>query len=677
MVIAVYVAPQNERAYLRQRAREVRHALAKFPITKQFAADISKLARRHTHTIQNPLFWMTGRSPIFGIDAWKSNLSELETAFRVFRARQWPRNLQREISSRICSAEAVACASILSEMDVALTLKRRFGKTVKLYPMYPKKGPDIVALVRGRPICFEVTSVGVGKTEDKLVKICRGLAKELYGRMKDSSVLHAEIDTTKLVWSNKGHLSVKKSIRKAVYLLDKLSLPSLFAAFAGFDLEDVASLGGMDEDSVVSYLTDHNQNEKGYASPEFRMFLSKASQDDMINSPIRSFIRVRGRHRLAEIASRMFFPSAASQAEQYAFLRRVEIAVAAKILGGQLQSDFPNIVALRASNWTLPNYEDASPADPDWFKPLKDHVRLAANASRSPKLSAVMFFENKFKNAWIVGNRFAGPKSRLTTPEYCDLFGKHRIREIERVRISLSLKKKIIPEKVLLCASSIKRGYETTSKIKIVCVRREYDELKDSHRRFVQCPRYIVVPKNVLRDPSSHPDFSETGRTIAFIEEDYLITEILENSETRPKLSMGYDLLCDEIDSFRAKVGEPSTLFLPLELYSEVHRWVDVKRRRSCFTYVDGQMRLVLKHGAEIPIHWLKKRVPDDHVIIYRKQSHGEWIFKPGNLTDTLTFELRRNQKDKAKVNLLAKTVASYDAFDTKGAWKLRVITAS
>jgi hypothetical protein len=67
---------------------------------------------------------------------------------------------------------------------------------------------------------------------------------------------------------------------------------------------------------------------------------------------------------------------------------------------------------------------------------------------------------------------------------------------------------------------------------------------------------------------------------------------------------MGHDLLCDEIDSFRAKVSEPSTLFLLLEVCSEVQRWVDVKRRRFCFTYVDGQMRLMLKHGAEIPIHW-------------------------------------------------------------------------
>jgi hypothetical protein len=372
----------------------------------------------------------------------------------------------------------------------------------------------------------------------------------------------------------------------------------------------------------------------------------------------------------------MFFPSAASQAEQSAFLRRVENAVTTKIRYGQLQPGCPNIVALRASNWTLPNYEHASPVEVDWFKPLKDRVRLAANASRSPDLSGVMFFENKFRNAWIVGNRFAGPKSRLTTPEYCDLFGKHRIREISRVKASLRIRKKLIPEKILLLASSIRRGYESTTKIKTICAWRRHDALKDSHLRFVHCHVYIAFPGSVLRDPSSHPDFSEIGRSIATGEENYLITRILEESETRPKLEVSYESLCDEIDSFRKEVGQPSALFLPLGLYSEVHRWIDVKRRRSCLMYVDGQVRLVLRDNTEIAIYWLRKDVPDDHVIIYRRRSHGEWVFKPGKLTDTLTFELRRNRKNKAKVNLLAETVASYNITNPRSAWKLPVIAS-
>lgn len=673
MVVATYVAPHDERTYLLQRAREAKAALTRFPTLNSFAADLPKLARMSPYAIYNPLFWAAGYRSLLGPGIEESRLLELEAAFRAFKPKNWSRALREEIRSRTCSPKPGACASVMSEMDVALTLKKRSKGPVKLYPMFPR-GPDVAATFRQRTIFFEVVCVGTGRTEDKLTGICRGVAKAIYNRLADNLVLHGEIDTTKLSWDEKQHLLVGKSIRKIVESWDKLHLSSLVSVFERFDLRDVSCLRGMDKQSISSHLERVHPGEHGYSSEQFKSFLLRISSDDLEASPVLSFFKVRGRTKAVEIASHMVFPSDASGREQSAFLDRVERAVAGKTKRGQLITGSPNIIALRASNWTIANYELASPADLHFYaNPLKARIRQVINSSRCADLSAVMFFENRFRNAWIVGNRFSGARSRLSESEYSDLFGRRRIHGIRRVKIDLRIRKKIDPTKVALCAQDIADEYERTSEIKSICRWRRFDD-RDSHRKFVQCAVRVLLPKDHFRNPSVHPNLPGVGHAVAMNEERYLLKTILDNSDMRPRIPFTHDSLAGQINDFRVRVGEPSAILMPLDHYVELHQWRDPQGQKPWFRYVDRQMLLVLEDGLEIPIYWFNgQQLLRRQIVIYRKQTHGEWVFKPGNLRDLLTFELKRNHKDKTKDNLLAKTIASYIVRDPSGAWRIAI----
>ena len=444
-----------------------------------------------------------------------------------------PRDLQSELRARLCSPVSGKCLSVLNELSAALALKSMPSK-VRLYPNYPKKGPDISAELRSRPIFFELTSLGIGKTESKLLKVCRGVGKVLHRSHTPTSLLHVDIDSARLVWNRKGHLLVKQSIRKSVKLANDMRLRDIFDSFRSFHVLDPAGTYGGDETARIRHLIQTYPNERGFRSRQFKIYFKSASTSLLEASPIRSFWKIRARTRLTQVAAEMAWPSKAGALERTAFLDRVERGLLQKIRHGQLQTGSPNVIAIRLSDWTFPNYENASPLDFDWeFKPLKYRIRTVVNASRSPALSAVMFFEEKFQNAWVVGNRYAAKPSKLTNSEYIDLYGRHRINTIKKAKIAQRIRKKIIAAKVTVCANSIKCGYEQTSKIRKIAHCRMFNKQTDANLHFVECPHKFWIQKVWLRDPSRHPDFSESGRIVALREEQFFVDQLLKNSITR------------------------------------------------------------------------------------------------------------------------------------------------
>ena len=218
---------------MRRRVREALSTLRNYPTIQRFTRDLHLLVNRRPHTIFNPLLWTTGTA----LFPDKQLLLDLEKALRAFRATRMPRDLQSELRARLCSPVSGKCLSVLNELSAALALKSMPSK-VRLYPNYPKKGPDISAELRSRPIFFELTSLGIGKTESKLLKVCRGVGKVLHRSHTPTSLLHVDIDSARLVWNRKGHLLVKQSIRKSVKLANDMRLRDIFDSFRSFHVLD-------------------------------------------------------------------------------------------------------------------------------------------------------------------------------------------------------------------------------------------------------------------------------------------------------------------------------------------------------------------------------------------------------------------------------------------------------
>jgi hypothetical protein len=362
----------------------------------------------------------------------------------------------------------------------------------------------------------------------------------------------------------------------------------------------------------------------------------------------------------------MIWPSLAGTRERSAFLDRLERGLLKKIRYGQLQAGSPNVIGIRVSDWTFPNYEHASPLDFDWeFKSLKDRIRTVVNASRSPELSAVMFFEDRFQNAWVVGNRFAENASKLTNSEYIALYGKHRMSIVRKAKIAQRVRKRIIPAKLTIAANSIKRGYERTSKVKRISPWRMFNNSTDAHLKFVDLTYRFWIPRIWLRDPCRYPDFSETGRIVALLEEKFFVEQLLKNSTTQDLARLDCEVLVNIIEDFRTDSGQPDHIMIPMPLYfSHVSRWM--REQIDCIRIADHQTYIRLPDRSEIPIHWLTKGLPQENIIVY-KRSHGEWIFKPGNFAGVLSFEIRRNVV-KDRLTLVAGTMAAYVIQDSSRA---------
>ncbi len=288
--------------------------------------------------------------------------------------------------------------------------------------------------------------------------------------------------------------------------------------------------------------------------------------------------------------------------------------------------------------------------------------------NRPRNLSAIMVYENDFRDSRIVENRFASRESALTTYEGMSLFTKRRMGRLRRLKEAERMRKNVIHHKLLAAERSIVAGYEAYSEIKELAFVRSFQASTDA-MPFVQIPGGFRVPKSWFKDPRAATDFGESGRGIGIREVAYLVHRILEESEGVSLQALDYDSLCDTIDEFSAQVGSPTVLFVPLTFNLAVHNWIGQKHKQRVLKWANGKTILVTKSGLEIPIHWLTSSDPDSHIIICKKKAHGEWIVKPGKTTQNLT--IWTSTKDKEDINILAKSVVAYKTLNKSAAWRL------
>jgi hypothetical protein len=507
------------------------------------------------------------------------------------------------------------------------------------------------------------------ETEERLRKICRGIAHELYSRIGTKRYLRIEIQTSTLPRDTKGRFRIKPSIRHVVDSFNKLQLTTLLKAFGNFHLSDTFTY--IEYSQLPKKLRDsyYKGVDKGFRSYAFRKFLKSVSLDDLKDSPIVYFLSGRSNYSIAETACQLVFPSQPALDEQKAFLDKVERKITEKIRKSQFVPDQPNVLVVNGSNWTVHGYDLSR--SPDWdveSTPIRKVLRRVVGERRPPSLSSVLIYEDDFQEARMIENRFAKRQSRLTVYEGMCLFNRKRIAQIRKMKQSLQIRKRIIPSKLVLTRESIATGYQTYSEIAQLATRRKFDSSIDSGLRFVQIPELFRVPKAWFRDPQFSAGFADSGHAVAVGEIAYLVKSVRDCCEHMLLGEFTYDSLSAALDRFSTTVGSPTVLFVPISLHTRLLSWLNPGPKRRLFKFERGKTFLISKNGLETPIFWLTSSHPNTNAIIYSKV-HGEWVVKQGSVTDELTIQIQTNSPDTVKV--LVKTVVAYNIQDKRGAWCL------
>jgi hypothetical protein len=667
MVIANYVAPSDEKKYAKRKLKDARTVIRRFPILKSIANNFRPLAHLLVRNNKNSLFMIasssTPKDPV---------LIDLEKALRLFRFETWKRQPRNDFAGRLQSPREDNSWSPFCEMNVALRLQQRYGKdNVDLYPSLP--GSDIVAKIHDREICFEVTAVFPGKTEETLKKICRGIAKGLHSRIKDTQrYFRLEIQTGNLPKNRQGQFRIRQSIDKVLRSFDELGLVTLVPIFGNFHLQQASDYivhSILPEKLFLSYT---KGLDRGFRSKRFKSFIKLLDQDALKTSPIRYFVTGKANYLIAEVGCESIYPTQPAKDEQEAFLDRLQRRILTKLSKpGQIILGKPNILVVNGTNWTIHGYDFSSNVFEREieFAPVKNTIRRVLLQNRPPNLSAIMIYENDFRNARIVANRFARKESRLSAYEGMSLFTKKRITQLRRLKQSTRIRAKIIPSKLAAVGPSIIAGYKRYSLIADIASTRTFDTSSDANVPFFEVQRSFKAPKAWLRDPQFSPDFGETGRMVGIVEIAYLVKRLLEDSEHVSLQDLNYDTLCDTINKFSSQVGPPTMLFVPLTLHLPIHNWIGLNPNRRIMKWKDGQTILLLESGLEIPIHWLTNTDPHSHIIIYKKKDHGQWIVRPGNASRELTVQIVTRSKEDLKV--IVKTVVAYVTLNKNAAWCL------
>lgn len=100
-----------------------------------------------------------------------------------------------------------------------------------------------------------------------------------------------------------------------------------------------------------------------------------------------------------------------------------------------MKAGCPNIIVVKASNWTLLGYEHGRDLTSELeFEPIKAKVKEFLEEKNRSNISGIMIYERYFDKSRIILNRVISPYSRLSRKEKLMLFGRQRIAEFRATK---------------------------------------------------------------------------------------------------------------------------------------------------------------------------------------------------------------------------------------------------
>lgn len=229
-------------------------------------------------------------------------------------------------------------------------------------------------------------------------------------------------------------------------------------------------------------------------------------------------------------------------------------------------------------------------------------------------------------------------------------------------------------EKIIRCRNGLLENYFNASIVEQAINAIDYDETIHRNLDFQKFLRWHYIPKEWFTDPSIYPDlvFSDIARGIAIGEEEYIVEQILANSEVKRTTldTVNYADLRNAFNDLVLEVERPIstlqfTLFAPIEYFVTMH--IDWAREHHILIRPD---QLIL-NGFRVRPFWSSKYVDYDEFIILEK-SFCRWIAKP-SVDNRLEADIREIEKP-GKMELKAQTVFNFTILDSK---KIRVLRST
>ena len=668
LVISVTIDPKHDLKLLRETLAVARNNLNDYPILQKFANNFAFIPTIPYGKIRNIFFWLASAR----FSPSRSILVRFESCLKQLNVEGWSQSKKNELKAKITANREDANWAVLTEVQIAAYLTEKFGNArAKYAPTLPNgKKCDASALINRRVVFFEVTAVNVGLVEDVLKRIFDEAGLEIYQEMSANAYLRLDIDVSRLIKTN-GDFDVQKCKEQLVGSYKDLAIES-FLTVNGNIMVDVSDLQGLwEKEKTLAQQTNNLRQldpelarriERGELSV-FSGLTPRAFE----NTPFTVIRKMESRlgFKAIEIAGQGIYPSAASSAEQTSFFKRLCRAIQTKISGGQLRKGEPNILVIRASNWTVSGYERAGPFESDIaeleFDIIRPHLEDFLDKLKPKSISAIMLFENDFANARVIFNKHAQGGSILTSGEVNLL--------ISPQTVSLSPFMEFATEtldqaRIDRCLEALVKTYDGQSVMREICNVQPFAQEDHARLKFVQGGKRTRVPKSWFIDPAVSSDhiFAEFGSSIAEGEARFTLHQIQQTAEERRVSALTFEEIEHAIIDFHYSGGSTSAILLPLELYVPAHSW----RRKNgtpAVRHDNGRTKMTIDLSAsaplEIPAYFFRKETEISGIIIYDR-GHGTIVYKKPSTSEFLSVQLESSTEDNTKLELLAKSILTY-----------------
>jgi hypothetical protein len=592
---------------------------------------------------------------------------------KILSVENWSRSKKNELKARITSNEEDANWGILCEVQVAAYLIEKFGDgRVKHAPTLPNgKKCDASALVNRRVVFFEVTAVNVGLVEDVLKDIFDNAGSAIYQNMSADAHVRLDIDTSKLIKTD-GDFDVEKCKEQLISSYQDLGVESFLTVNGNLvvDVSDVQGLWEKDRslaDQVGNLTRFDAELAKRIEHGELSTF-SNLTPRAFENTPFTAIWKMDSRRstKAVELVGQGVYPSAASLAEQSSFFKRLRAAVKRKTSGGQLRKGEPNILVIRASNWTVSGYERTGLFESDIaeleFDRIRPELERCLDELKSKSLSVIMLYENEFANAQVIFNKYAQGGAVLTSGELNLLISPQAVSLSPFMEFATET---IDEAKITQCLEALVRTYNGQTIVRRICDVQPFAQEEHAHLKFIQVGYRTRVPKSWFIDPAMGGNehiFAEYGSAISEGETRFALNQIEQNATKRNVSAFTLEEIVQAIIDFRSKGGNPSVILLPLELYVSAHSWRG-EDGTPAIRYEGGKPKMVValpsSNPLELPPYFLRKETEIGGVIIYDR-GHGTMIYKKPSPSEFISAQLNPSTEDNTKLELLAKSVITY-----------------
>lgn len=420
MSIGSYSHPQVREEYLQKRLNAAKEKIRELKTLSEAVANFSQFDPKKG--IRNPLVFIAAAAKYdvgYKMPNARSEaiLNQLDADLN-FIMPYLSRETKTYLISRLRSNEHEQVLSALSEIVVIMHFMRKFGaEKITIEPkLTTGRKPELKFSDGSSEVYVEQTNVDLGVTDRKLEEIFTEASRAVWSEIKDSIIVNFEIDTSRLSWDSDGSLDIEQSTNLIIQSIKNLNLAIFFHNYGKhFSLENLTRISTpekklIETKSVLPYYGDMGEllSEKISQEP-FKSFCETVTVRDLAESPVAHFYSVPAYYPLVEMSARGIFPSESALAERDGFVNRIIRSVKKKIEVSQRVVNKPNLLFVKAQNWTVHGYStdrNAIIADLE-FNHIETRITEFLEQAKVNDLSAVIIYEDSPSHGRIIINKYA------------------------------------------------------------------------------------------------------------------------------------------------------------------------------------------------------------------------------------------------------------------------------